>query len=166
VASDQVAHPNREKVASKATRGAIVLLLAITAALVAFITIGGWSVLQGARIVSLGYVVLCVVMAFYVARWNRGVLPVMAAFAILFAVMAGVAGPAWFARDQAGFDSPAVDAGLLGLSTFVLIAAQVLLLLFAVRGFAQKWNVEVEPRRGRPAGLDGGGSGDPQPPGI
>jgi len=31
--------------------------------------------------------------------------------------------------------------------TLILVPVQVLLLAFAMRGFAQKWNVEVERRR-------------------
>ena len=42
-------------------------------------------------------------IAYLVPRWNRGILPVAAAIAILFAVVAAVAAPAWFERDKAGF---------------------------------------------------------------
>jgi hypothetical protein len=97
--------------------------------------------------VAFAYILVYLVMAWYVSRWNRGVLPVAAALAILFAVIAAVAGPAWFARDEAGFDDPALDPGILGLLTLILVPVQVLLLAFSMRGFAQKWNVEVEHRR-------------------
>ena len=56
--------------------------------------------LQGAQIVAFFYILLYVVMAFYVARWNRGLLPVCAAMSVLLAVIAGVAAPGWFAREQ------------------------------------------------------------------
>ena len=46
-------------------------------------------------------------MAFFVARWNRGVLPVAAALAIIMLIFAAVAGPGWFDRDKAGFDTRA-----------------------------------------------------------
>ena len=140
-------HPNRDKAESKATKAAVILLLVASAVLIAVITIGGWAELEGAQPVAFGYILVYLIMAWYVARWNRGVLPVAAALAVLFAVIAAVAGPAWFARDEAGFDNPALDPGLLGLLTLILVPLQLLLMAFAMRGFAQKWNVEVEHRR-------------------
>ena len=140
-------HPNRDKAESKATRAGVILLLVASAVLVAVITAGGWSELQGAQPVAFAYILVYLVMAWYVFRWNRGVLPVAAALAVLFAVIAAVAGPAWFARDKAGFDAPALEPGTLGLLTVILVPVQLLLLAFAMRGFAQKWNVEVEHRR-------------------
>ena len=119
----------------------------VTAGLVLIITIGGWSVLQGAQIVAFFYIILYVVMAFYVARWNRGLLPVCAALSILLAVVAGVAAPGWFARDKAGFEDPSLAPEFLGMLTLILIPVSVLLVVFAMRGFAQKWNVEVERHR-------------------
>jgi hypothetical protein len=137
-------HPNRDKVESKATKAAVILLLLASAGLILVIMIGGWSQLQGAQIVSFGYVVVYVVMALFVARWNRGVLPVAAALAILFAVVAAVAGPAWFDRDKAGFDDPTLEPSILGMLTIILVPVQLLLIAFALRGFQQQWNVEVE----------------------
>jgi hypothetical protein len=97
--------------------------------------------------VSFGYIVVYVVMAFFVGRWNRGVLPVAAALAILFAVVAAVAGPAWFERDKAGFDDPLLEPSILGLFTIILIPVQLLLIVFALRAFQQQWNVEIEVSR-------------------
>ena len=96
-------HPNRDKAESQVTKAVVVLLLVVSAVLIAVVTFGGWSQLQGAQIVSFGYIIVYLVMAYVVSRWNRGVLPVAAALAILFAVVAAVAGPAWFERDKAGF---------------------------------------------------------------
>lgn len=137
-------HPNRDKAESKATKAIVVLLLITSAALILIVTIGGWSQLQGAQIVSFAYAAIYLVMAFYVSRWNRGVLPVAAALALLFAVIAAVAGPAWFDRDKPGFDDPTLDPGILGLLTLLLVPVQLLLAAFAMRGFQQQWNVEVE----------------------
>jgi hypothetical protein len=145
-----VEHPNRDKAESKATKAAIILLLLVSAGLVAIITLGGWSVLQGAQPVAFAYLILNLVMAWYVSRWNRGVLPVAAALAVLFAVIAAVAGPAWLARDKDGFDNPALDPALLGLLTLILVPVQLLLVAVAMRGFSQKWNVEVETRTSGP----------------
>ena len=111
MADTVLVHPNRDKAEAKATKAVVILLLVTSAALILIITLGGWSELQGMEIVSFLYAILYLVMAFFVARWNRGVLPVAAGLAILFAVVAAVAGPAWFERDKAGFDDP--DAGAL-----------------------------------------------------
>jgi presenilin-like A22 family membrane protease len=83
-------------------------------------------------------------MAYFVARWNRGVLPVAAALAIILLIFAAVAGPEWFSRDKAGFTNPALDENVLGLITFMIVPVQVFLIAFAMRGFQQAWNVEVE----------------------
>jgi hypothetical protein len=147
MADTVVIHPNRDKAESKATRAVVILLLLTSAGLIAVITIGGWSQLQGAQIVSFGYIIVYVVMAFFVGRWNRGVLPVAAALAILFAVIAAVAGPAWFDRDKAGFEDPALEPSILGLLTLILVPVQLLLIAFGMRGFQQQWNVEVEVSR-------------------
>jgi hypothetical protein len=140
-------HPNRDKAESKATRAGVILLLLASAGLILVVTLGGWSQLQGAQPVSFAYVIIYVGMALFVARWNRGVLPVAAALAILFAVVAAVAGPAWFERDKAGFDDPALEPSILGLLTIILVPVQLLLIAFTLRGFQQQWNVEVEVTR-------------------
>jgi len=144
MAGTRVEHPNQEKAESKATRAAVVLLLVTSAALVAIITLGGFSELQGMLPLAFAYVIIFLVIAFFVLRWNRGVLPVAAAAAILLAVFAAVAAPAWFARDKTGFDTPALEPSILGLLTVILIPVSVLLIAFALRGFQQEWNVEVE----------------------
>ena len=140
-------HPNRDKAESKATRAVVILLLLTSALLIAVVTFGGWSQLQGAQMISIFYVIIYVVMAYFVTKWNRGVLPVAAGLAILFAVVAAVAGPAWFERDKAGFDDPTLDPSILGLLTLILVPVQLLLVAFAMRGFQQQWSVEVEVRR-------------------
>jgi presenilin-like A22 family membrane protease len=147
MADTVLVRPNRDKATSKATKAAVFLLLLASAGLIAIITGGGWSELQGAQIVAVAYVIVYLLAAFYVARWNRGILPVVAGLAILFAVVAAVAAPAWFSRDKAGFDTPALEPSILGLLTIILIPVQLLLIIFAMRGFQQKWNVEVEVAR-------------------
>ncbi len=142
----RIEHPNRAKAASRATKATVILLLLVSAALVLVVTVGGWDALQGAKALQIAYVVLYLVIAFYVARWNRGVLPVAAALAIVLLIFAAVSGPAWFDRDKTGFDDPALDSGLLGLVTLIVVPVQLLLIAFAMRGFAQEWNVEVERR--------------------
>jgi hypothetical protein len=148
-------HPNRRKAASKVTKVLIVLLLLVSAVLIAIVTIGGWDELQGAKALQIAYIVLDVFMAVLVARWNRGVLPVAAALAIVMLIFAAIAGPAWFDRDKEGFASPGLDPSVLGLVTLLIVPVQVLLILAAMSGFRQAWNVEVErqpeaPRRAVP----------------
>ena len=147
-----ITHPNREGAAAKATRFVVILLLLVSVGLLAIITIGGWDALEGAQIVQIAYPILYLLMAYYVARWNRGVLPVIAALAIILAIFAAVAGPAWFERDKNGFTSPALPEDMLGLLTLLLVPVQVLLIAFAMRGFTQAWNVEVEEPADRAAG--------------
>jgi hypothetical protein len=63
---------------------------------------------------------------------------------VILLIFAAVSAPAWFARDKDGFATPTIDADTIGLLCFILVAVQVLLIAFAMRGFAQGWNVEVE----------------------
>jgi presenilin-like A22 family membrane protease len=164
MADTVLVHPNRDRPESKATRAVVILLLVTSAALILIVTIGGWSELQGMEIVSIGYAIVYLVMAYFVGKWNRGVLPVAAALAILFAVVAAVAGPAWFDRDKAGFNDPALDPSILGLLTLILVPVQLLLTAFAMRGFQQQWNTEIEVSRedADRYGPDARG-GEPQP---
>jgi hypothetical protein len=143
-----ITHPNRGKAVVQATRATVILLLLVSAGLVLLVTIGGWTVLEGAIPIQIGYVAIYLTLAFFAARWNRGVLPVAAALAVLLAIFAGVAGPAWFARDKTGFAQPALNASLLGLLTLLIVPVQILLVAFAMRGFNQGWNVELERREG------------------
>jgi hypothetical protein len=152
-------HPNREKGGSKATKAGTILLLLASAALVAIVTIGGWKVLEGAQVVAIFFIIVFLVMAFFVARWNRGILPLAAAFAIVLLVFAAIAAPGWFDRDATGFEPSTIAPGLIGLLTLILIPVEFLLIVFAMRGFAQKWNVEVEMSREEYDRIHRGGSG-------
>jgi lysylphosphatidylglycerol synthetase-like protein (DUF2156 family) len=141
-----ITHPNRDKPVVQATRATVVLLLLVSAGLVAIVTVGGWSVLESAIPIQIAYIIVYLIFAYYAARWNRGVLPVAAGLAVLLAIFALVAGPAWFNRDKSGFAEPALNAGLLGLITLLIVPVQMLLVAFAMRGFSQGWNVELERR--------------------
>jgi hypothetical protein len=144
-----ITHPNRDKAVVQATRATVVLLLLASAALVLIVTVGGWKVLWGAKPIQIGYVLVYLTLAFYAARWNRGVLPVAAVLAVLLLIFALVAGPGWFARDKTGFAQPSINAGLLGVLTLLVVPVQMLLIAFAMRGFRQGWNVEHEQRQPR-----------------
>jgi presenilin-like A22 family membrane protease len=139
-----IEHPNRKKASSKLTRAIVVVLLLVSAGLMAIITIGGWDALEGAKALQVAYIVLYVVLAFFVLRWSRGVLPVAAALATVLLIFAAVSAPEWFDRDKAGFTDPALDESILGLLTALLVPVQLLLIAFAMSGFRQAWNVEIE----------------------
>jgi hypothetical protein len=150
-----VTHPNRDKAVVQSTRAIVVVLLLVTVLLLLINTIGGWAVLQGALPVQLAFILVYILMAFFTSRWSRGVLPLSAALGVLLGIFALVAAPGWFARDKAGFTQPELNAGLLGVVTLLIIPVQMLLIAFAMRGFNQGWNVELE----RHDPTAGGGTG-------
>jgi hypothetical protein len=139
-----IEHPNRAKASSKAAKATVLLLLLVSVALMLIVTVGGWDVLQGAKAIQIAYILIYLIMAFYVSRWNRGVLPVAAALAIILLIFAAVAVPGWVDRDDTGFSQPTIDSGVLAIVTALLIPVQILLIAFAMRAFNQAWNVEVE----------------------
>ena len=85
------------------------------------ITIGGWSKLQGLKPVNFVWCLVYLVIAFFIWRWARGLLPIAAALAILLLILAviagtGLAGTSWFDRNHAGFAPPQSLFGGRGLS--------------------------------------------------
>jgi amino acid transporter len=139
-----VEHPNRAKASSQLTRLLVILLLLASAVLVAIVTLGGWDALEGAKPVQIAFILVYLVLAYFVARWSRGVLPMIAALAVLLGIFAAIAAPAWFDRARDGFTDPAIESDVLGLVCLVLVAAQVALIVISMQGFRQAWNVEVE----------------------
>lgn len=154
-------HPNQEKAESKTTKAIVAFVLLISAALLIIITLGGWERLQspGVGLITLVWAGLYVLFALLVLRWNRGLLPVASAMAILMTIFAAVAADGWFARAKDGLDDPALPPDLLGVLTIVVIPVQLLLIAVAMIGFNQAWNVEEE----RPIGARRG-DGPPPPP--
>jgi hypothetical protein len=142
--SVRIRHPNREKSSSQVAKAFIALLLVVSAALTAVITFGGWSALQGAQIVSIAYILIYLVMAYFVMRWSRGVLPLVAALSVAMAVFAAIAAPGWFDRDQANYADAALPPALLGTLSWLMVIVQIVLITAAMVGFYQKWNIEVE----------------------
>jgi hypothetical protein len=153
-----VHYPNREKASSHVTKAIVALILLISAGLILIITFGGWSKLQGLKPVNIIWALIYLICAFYIWRWNRGLLPISAALGILLLIIAviaglGVSGTSWFDRNSYGF-APAqsifggngLSPDLLGALTLILIPVQVLLIVFAMVGFSQGWNVEQEIR--------------------
>ena len=141
-----IEHPNRRKAASQLARLVVIVLLIASAALVLIVSIGGWDTIEGAKAIQVAFIIVYLVMALFVARWARGVLPMIAALAVILGIFGAVAAPAWFDRDKDGFTNPPIASGVLGLLCVLLVLVQIALLLSAMIGFRQQWNVEVEHR--------------------
>src|SRR3954449_9425571 len=140
----RIEHPNRKKASTKLTRALVIVLLLVSVALMLIVSIGGWEAIAGAKPLQVAYIALYVVLAYFVARWSRGVLPLIAALAIVLLIFAAVSAPAWFDRSQTGFTDPALPSDVLGLITALIVPVQILLIAVAMSGFRQAWNVEVE----------------------
>jgi ABC-type branched-subunit amino acid transport system permease subunit len=157
--------PNREKAETKTMKAIIAFVLLVSAALLIIVTLGGWKRLEGPSVgvMSLIWAGLYILFAFLVFRWNRGVLPVAAALAVILAIFAAISAPDWFARDKPGLSSPALPEDLLGLLTLILVPVQLILVAVALIGFNQEWHVEEE----RPVGggpMHGETGSAPSPP--
>lgn len=159
--------PNREKSETRMTKAMVSFVLLVSAGLIALITVGGWDRLQGptVAVMSLLWAGLYVLFAFLVNRWNRGVLPVASALAVVLGIFAAVAAPAWFDRTREGLSSPALPEELLGLLTLLLVPVQLILIAIAMIGFSQNWHVEEErPIGGRPLAGEDDDLGELPPP--
>ena len=95
-------------------------------------------------------------MAFFVMRWVRGVLPLSAALAVGLGVFAAIAAQGWFDRAKPDYADPALPPRLLGTITILIGIVQIILIIAAMIGFQQKWNIEVEEHEEE----DGGGRED------
>jgi hypothetical protein len=160
--------PNREKAASATTKWLIVALLIATAVLAAIITIGGWSLLKGGSgmgLICAIYAILYAFFAFLVARWSRGILPLVAALSMILAIFCAIGAGSWFERDKAGFAEAGLSSSLLGTLVIVLGLLQLFLIGFALFGFNQEWHVEEERPIGSGEDYGAGASsgGAPQP---
>jgi hypothetical protein len=151
-----VIHPNRDKAVCKLTRLIVVGLLIASVVLMMILTVGGWSKLQGMKPVNFIWSAVYLVIAFYILRWARGLLPMAAALAILLLIIAviaafGLDGTSWFDRNHHGFagaqslfGGSGLNTDTLGSITLLLIPVEIALVVFALIGFAQGWNVETE----------------------
>jgi len=158
--------PNRERSESVTTKFIVVFLLVVSAALIALIALTGFPLLDGGSsmgIICFIFAIVYLAFAYFIARWSRGVLPVVGAFAVLLIIFCVVGADSWFARDKAGFDEALLPSPLIGTLLVLLIPIQVLLLVAATIGFSQEWHVEEE----RPIGSgEDYGAGAPPENGI
>lgn len=152
-----VVYPNREKAGSKVAKAIVALIMIVSVILMLIVTIGGWSKLQGLKPVNFVWILAYLIMAYYIfTRWARGLLPITAGMAILLLMMTviaglGASGTSWFDRSytsyaeaQSLFGGGGLSANMLGFFTLLIAPVQVLLIFFAMYGFSQGWNVEVE----------------------
>jgi hypothetical protein len=175
-----VIRPNRDRAICKLTKAAVALILVISVALMLIVTIGGWSELEGLKPVTFAWCIVYLIIAVYVMRWSRGLLPIAAGLAILLGVVAliagaGLSGTTWFDRSHAGyapaqslFGGTGLSSNTLGVVTLLIVPVQVALVIVAMRGFAQGWNVElelpIEEAERRRRGTAGPPPAGPQPP--
>jgi hypothetical protein len=163
-----VIHPNRDKVECKVVKVIVVGILVASVALMVLVSFGGWSKLEGLTPLNFAWCLAYLVLGSYAWRWSRGSLPIAAGLAILLLMVAvvagtGLSGTSWFDRSSSGFahaqsifGGAGLSADVLGTLTLLLIPVQVLVIIFAMIGFAQGWNVELEvpiekaKRRGSP----------------
>jgi hypothetical protein len=151
-----VVHPNRDKASCKLVRVLVVAVLLASVAVMLVLTIGGWSKLEGLKPVNFIWCLLYLIIAVYIWRWARGLLPIAAALAILLLITAvvagtGLAGTTWAQRSHIGFAPPqslfggnGLTPDTLGFVTILMIPLEALLIIIAMVGFAQGWNVEQE----------------------
>ena len=151
-----VIHPNRDKAICKLTKLIVVGLLIASVVLMVILTVGGWSKLQGMKPVNFIWSAVYLVIAYYILRWSRGLLPIAAALAVLLLIIAvisgfGLAGTSWFDRNHHGFGAAqslfggnGLSTDVLGTITLLLIPVSIAIVVFAMIGFAQSWNVELE----------------------
>ena len=157
----EITHPNRDRAVVRATRATVVVLLLVSVVLLLIVSIGGQEGVESSVLPFQYFFVLAyLLIAFLAVRWRRGALPVGSALAVLLTIFALVGGSYWFDRNHGYFAATTLNPTLLGVLTFAVIPVQILLIVFAMRGFSQGWNVELE-RPARGPQTSGAASADP-----
>jgi hypothetical protein len=151
-----VTYPNREKRSSKVTRTAVALVLALSALLMLFVTVGGWSKLAGLEPLNIIWCLVYLVMAFYVMRWARELLPIAVGLGALMFVCTliaetAAAGVSWTDRNgpdyapvHSLFGGSGLSPSTLSALTIVIALTQALLIGASVYALRQGWNIEYE----------------------
>jgi lysylphosphatidylglycerol synthetase-like protein (DUF2156 family) len=151
-----VIRPNRDRWNCKLMRLVVVLILLLSVALMLAVTIGGWSKLQGMTPINFIWCAIYLVLALFVARWARGLLPIAAGLALLLLLISviaafGLGGTSWFERSGHGFSAAhalgggaGFSADLIGTLLVGLVVVEIVLVIVAMIAFSQGWNVELE----------------------
>ncbi len=151
-----ITYPNREKSSSQVTKVLTVAALVVSAVAILVMTFGGWSKMEGLVVLTIIWAFVYLLMAFYVFKWSRGLLPMAAALATLmltFAIIAmtGYTGVSWSDRSGAGyapiqnvFGGTGFGASTMQLLALIVAICQVALIAVALRAFGQGWNIEYE----------------------
>ena len=151
-----VTYPNRQKRDSRTTRIGVAVVLAASALLMLVVTFGGWSKFDGLLAVNIIWALVYLVMAVYVVRWTRELLPIGVALGALMLVATviaatAVAGVNWSDRNGPDYAPVHTVFGGAGLSpstlstlTLAIAITQALLIAVCVRAFRQGWNIEYE----------------------
>jgi hypothetical protein len=152
----RVVHPNRERAVCKLTRVFVVLVLLASVVLMLTVTVGGWNKLEGMTAINFVWSAIYVVMAFFIARWARGLLPIAAVLGLLLLAIAviasiGVGGTSWYDRSHSSYagahalgGGQGLSADAIGALVLLLVPVELVLVIIAIVGFAQGWNVELE----------------------
>ena len=145
-----IEHPNRRKASSQLARLVVIVLLIVSAAVVLIVTLGGWDALEGAKPIQIAFIVVYFVLALFVARWcTRRAADDRRAGDHPRRSSAPSRRPPGSTATRTGFTDPALSADLLGLLCALLVPLQLALLVVAMIGFRQRWNVEAERPRER-----------------
>lgn len=158
-----ITHPNRNTPETDAARFLVILLFAVSIALMLVILLFGWSVLEGQQSTAFAYVIVYGVIVWRVSQWARGPLALGAALAIILAILSAIAVPTWIDRDANGYAAPegiwggaGLPSTVLGLLTIILVIVQIVLIAACVRAFRQEWQVELEVPAGGSSGSSTG----------
>jgi hypothetical protein len=164
-----VIHPNRDRAVCKVTRIFVVLVLLVSVALMLAVTVGGWSKLEGMTPVNFVWCAIYVVMAVFIWRWARGLLPIVGVLGLLLLAITliatfGLGGTSWFDRSNSHYAAAqalgggqGLSSGAIGTLLLVLVPVEVVLILVTIVGFTQRWNVELEVPDEEAAARRGGG---------
>ncbi len=136
-------YPNREKAASKLMRVVVILALLVSSALIAYVTVKGWDLMQEAKTLNVVFVIVNLIFVIQVLRWSRGVLPMAAGLGAFIAIFSGVSITSWYERDAPGYADAALSADL-GLITTFIFAMQLVVIVVTIAAFSQNWQEEVE----------------------
>jgi hypothetical protein len=63
---------------------------------------------------------------------------------MILAIFCAVGANSWFARDKAGFSEASLSSSVVGVLVIILAIVQLVVIVAALYGFNQGWNIEEE----------------------